>query len=83
MFGLSNQLAVSFVPATELEINRFRPTPFGDVVWHLSTQVTTVVYLTMLLLLTPGGINVGASFPVWFTLWSIRVLLVTSWTWIP
>ena len=38
-FGLYDQLAGSFTPATELEINRFWTLPFGEFVWHLSTQV--------------------------------------------
>ena len=38
-FGLANQLAGRFVPATELEITRSRTSPFGDLVWHLMTQV--------------------------------------------
>ena len=38
-FGLANGLDGSFVPATELDLNRFRPLPFRELVWHLSTQV--------------------------------------------
>ena len=28
-----------FEPATELELNRFRPLPFREILWNLSTQV--------------------------------------------
>ena len=38
-FVLANQLDGSFVPATELDLNRFWPLPFGEIVWHLSTLV--------------------------------------------
>ena len=38
-FGLANQYAGSYAPATELELIRFRPLPFGELVWHLNTQV--------------------------------------------
>ena len=39
MFGLANQLAGIFASATELDLKRFRPLSFGELVWHLSTQV--------------------------------------------
>ena len=38
-FGFSNQLAGRFAPATELEFNRFWPSPFVEIVWQLITQV--------------------------------------------
>ena len=38
-FGFSKQLAGNFAPATELELNMFQPQPFGELVWHISTQV--------------------------------------------
>ena len=38
-FGLANWLYENFAPSTELELNRFRPSPFRELVWHLSTQV--------------------------------------------
>ena len=37
--GSANQQAGKYISATELELNRFRPLPLGDLVWHLSTQV--------------------------------------------
>ena len=36
---LANQLDERYIPATELELNRFWPLPFGDLVCRLSTQV--------------------------------------------
>ena len=39
MFGLDNWLDGSFAPATELELNMFRPLPFGELVYHLIKQV--------------------------------------------
>ena len=48
-FGLDNQLVGTFAPPTELEINRFQHLPFGELVWHLSTQVNSgllAVYIT-------------------------------------
>ena len=39
MFGLSNQQAGSYAPATELVNIRFRYLPFWEIVWHLSTKV--------------------------------------------
>ena len=36
-FGFSNRLAGSFVPDTELDLNRFRTSLFRGLVWHLST----------------------------------------------
>ena len=38
-FRFANRLAERYITATELEINRFRPFPFGELVWHLITQV--------------------------------------------
>ena len=40
-FVLANLMSERFAPATELELNRFWPSPFGELVWHLSTQVNT------------------------------------------
>ena len=37
--GLANRLAGRFAPATELELNRFRNFSFGELLWHLSTQL--------------------------------------------
>ena len=34
-------MAGSFARSTELELNMFQPSPFGDLVCHLSTQVNT------------------------------------------
>ena len=39
-FGLTNQLAGIYIPATELELNRFWPSPLGELVCHLITQVS-------------------------------------------
>ena len=39
MFGLANRLDGRFAPDTENDINRFRPSPSGELVWHLITQV--------------------------------------------
>ena len=38
-FLLTNQQAGSYAPATELDLIRFWPLPFGELVWHLSTQM--------------------------------------------
>ena len=38
-FGLDIQQAGIYVPNTELELIKFRPFPFRELVWHLSTQV--------------------------------------------
>ena len=38
-FGLANRLAGRFSPATDLYLNRFWPSPFGELVCHLGTQV--------------------------------------------
>ena len=43
-FGLANQQAGRYTPTTELEIIGFCPSPFGELVWHPSTQVS-VSYL--------------------------------------
>ena len=53
MFGLANILAGRFVPATELELNRFRPFPFGDILWHLSTQVNNGLLAAYIIVLEP------------------------------
>ena len=37
-FGLVNWLSGRFAPATELELSIFRPSPFWELVCHLSTQ---------------------------------------------
>ena len=50
MFGLANRLGGSFVPATELKLNRFGPSPLGPIAWHLSTQVNNGIvaaYITV------------------------------------
>ena len=49
-FVLSNRLSGNFAPATELDINRFWPSPFGELVWNLSTQVNNgflAAYITV------------------------------------
>ena len=38
-FWLSNKQAEKYISDTELELNKFHPLPFGEIVWHLSTQV--------------------------------------------
>ena len=38
-FWLANQQAGRYISATELDLDRFRPFPFGDILCHLSTQV--------------------------------------------
>ena len=38
-FGLYNNQDGSYAPATELELIMFCPLPFGDILWHLITQV--------------------------------------------
>ena len=38
-FGLANRLDGRYIPAIELDTNRFWPSPLGELVWHLSTQV--------------------------------------------
>ena len=40
--GLANQQAGNYISATELDINRFRPLPFGELVSHISTQVNGI-----------------------------------------
>ena len=47
-FGLDNQLVGTFAPPTELEINRFQHLPFGELVWHLSTQVNSGLLATQI-----------------------------------
>ena len=49
-FGFSNRLDGSFAPTTELEINRFLPSPLRDLVWHLRTHVNNSIldaYITV------------------------------------
>ena len=49
-FVLANQQAGKYISATELELNRFRPLPLGELVWHLSTQVKNIdiaTYITV------------------------------------
>ena len=41
-FGLANQQAGKYIPATELELIRFLPLPLGELVWNLSTQVNDI-----------------------------------------
>ena len=38
-FGLAKQQAGKHIPATELDLNRFRPLRLGWLVCHLRTQV--------------------------------------------
>ena len=54
MFGLANQLAGSFVPASELELNKFRPLPFRELLWHLSTQVINGVLAAQITVFEPS-----------------------------
>ena len=63
-FGLANQMAGRFSPATELEINRFLPSSFRYIMWHLSTQVNNALLSSYITIFTQGGISAGASFPV-------------------
>ena len=48
--GLANQWAGIYTPPTELELIRFRPFPFWDLVWHLRIQVNSsdlAAYITV------------------------------------
>ena len=48
--GLSNRLNGSFATATQLELNLFWPSPLGELVWHLSTNVNNgllAAYITV------------------------------------
>ena len=38
-FWLANKQAGKYIFTTELDLNRFWPLPFGEIVWHLRTQV--------------------------------------------
>ena len=38
-FGLANGLAGRYIPATELELIKFRPFHLGYLMWHIITQV--------------------------------------------
>ena len=45
-FGLDNLLSGIFAHDTELNINRFWPSPFGELTWHLRTQVNNGLLAT-------------------------------------
>ena len=40
-YGLANIISGSFAPATELDLKRFQPSPFRELVWHFSTQMNS------------------------------------------
>ena len=42
---------------------------------HTIKQQSYISYITVL---TQGGMNIGASYPIWFMLCSIQVFLITS-----
>ena len=50
-------MAWSFVPATKLEIKRFHPSPFGEIVWHLSTQVNKILLAAYITVFDPRRDN--------------------------
>ena len=77
MFASANRLGGRFVSATELDIIMFRTSPFGELVWYLSTHVNTVFLAAYINVSDKGLISVGALFPVYFTLCYIRVFTVT------
>ena len=52
-FRLANRLAGIFAPTTELDLNRFQPLPFGELVWHLSTQVNNGLLSTYINVFKP------------------------------
>ena len=52
-FGLANQLAGCFAPATELDLNMFWPLPFGDIVWHLRTLVNNGILAAYIYVFDP------------------------------
>ena len=37
-FAFGQPSGWDFIPATDLELNRFRPLPVGELVWHLRTR---------------------------------------------
>ena len=50
VFGLATKISGRFSTSTELEINRFRALPFGDVVWKLIPKVNSgllAAYITV------------------------------------
>ena len=57
MFGFSNRLAGSFAPTTEVELNMFWPLPFGELVWHLSTQVNNGILAAYITVFDPRRDN--------------------------
>ena len=76
MFGLANKQARRYAPANELYRIRFWTLIFRELVWHISTQVNAIFQIPRLRSLTRGTVSVGASLPLLFMLWSIRIWLV-------
>ena len=79
-FGLANQQAGSYSPATELEIIRFRNFPFGDLMWHLITQVNGSILDAYITVFEPimGNCRRSISFLVYTPVYpSISINLVT------
>ena len=57
MFVLSNQLSGRYTPATELDLIRFWPSPLGDLVWHLITQVNDGLLAAYIIVFDPRRVK--------------------------
>ena len=62
-FGLANRLDGSFAPDTELELNMFRPFPFGQLVWNLRTQVNNGLLDAQITVFDPRSDKHSSFFP--------------------
>ena len=51
--NLDNRLAGRYFPATELELIRFHPFSFGELVWHLGTHVNDDILAALITVFDP------------------------------
>ena len=77
MLVFSNQQYGRYAPDTELELIRFHTLLFGYLLCHISTEVNYVLLSAYITVFDPGGVIVGASFNLFFTLSSIQLFILT------
>ena len=82
-FSLANSLDGRFISRYCVSLIGFGLRPSRELIWHLGTQVNNGLLGVYITVLNRGRVSVCASSPFCFTLWSIRVLLVTSRPWLP
>ena len=75
-FLLANKKSGKYIYATDLEFNRFRPFPIGELVWHLSTQVNDGLLAAYITVFDPSRDNCRCFIP--FLVYTLVYPIISS-----